>query len=141
VKYLLDTCVLSELVKPAPNAQVLAWMGAQQEISLFVSTMSLAELHKGVARLTTSKRKDDLSAWLTQLEAGFETRALPFQIDTAKNWAAMCATAEAIGKPLAAFDSIIAATALQHGLVLVTRNVKDFAACGVALLNPWEQAQ
>lgn len=140
MKFLLDTCVLSELVKPLPDASVLRWMGAQQEANLFVSAMTLAELHKGVAKLSASRRKNELNTWLTQLEAGFEARVLPFQTSTARPWAAMCANAEAQGKPLAAFDSIIAATALQHGLCLVTRNVKDFAATGVELFNPWEPA-
>ena len=140
MKFLLDTCVLSELVKPLPDTSVLRWMGAQQEANLFVSAMTLAELHKGVAKLSASRRKNELHAWLTQLEAGFEARVLPFQTSTAQPWATMSANAEAQGKPLAAFDSIIAATALQHGLCLVTRNVKDFAATGVELLNPWEPA-
>ena len=137
MKYLLDTCLLSELVKTSPEPAVLSWMAGRKESELFVSTITIAELHRGVAKLPASRRRSSLSVWLEQLEAGFDERVLPFTSDTAHVWAGMCAQAESEGKPLAAFDSLIAATALTHGLCLVTRNVRDFAQAPVEVLNPW----
>lgn len=135
---LLDTCVLSELVKPQPDTSVLAWMAARSEPELFVSALTLAELHRGVRRLPESKRRTELSQWLAHIEQGFDDRVLPFTQRTAHVWAEMSTQAEQQGKPMAAMDSIIAATALTHGLRLVTRNVRDFTYAGVALLNPWQ---
>ena len=129
--------MLSELVKPAPDAAVLSWMRERDSSDLFVSAMTLGELHRGVSKLPASRRRDDLSAWVQQLEAGFENRVLAFTKETATGWAQMCAKAEAAGKPMAAFDSIIAATALEHGLALVTRNLRDFEQAPVRLINPW----
>lgn len=137
MNYLLDTCLLSELVKPSPEPAVLDWMRGRTESELFVSAMTLAELQRGVAKLPGSRRRDELSVWLQQLEAGFEERVLPFTRQTASVWAQMCSRAELEGKTMAAFDSIIAATALEHGLALVTRNVRDFSHAPVVLINPW----
>jgi len=138
VKYLLDTCVLSEFVRPAPAAAVQTWMAAREESELYVATMTLAELHRGVKRLPPSRRKNDLAAWLEQLQASFAERILPFAGETAAYWGDLCAGMEAKGRPMAAFDSIIAAIALEHGLKLVTRNVRDFAEAPLVLVNPWE---
>lgn len=137
MKYLLDTCLLSELVKPAPHAAVLEWMAAQQPENLFVSAMTLGELERGVMKLPPSRRRNELTTWLAQLALGFEDRVLPFDHETARVWADMCARTESKGRPLAAFDSIIAATALQQGLTVVTRNERDFEPAGVLLMNPW----
>ena len=140
MNYLLDTCVLSGLVKPRPAAPVLAWMAEQHAPQLFVSAITLAELKRGVTKLAPSRRQDELSHWLVQLAAGFDDRVLAFDEHTATHWAMLCANAESMGKPLAAFDSLIAATALQHQLCLVTRNLKDFDRPGLTLFNPWASA-
>ena len=137
MKYLLDTCFLSELVKPAPEQSVLSWMGERIESELFVSAMTIAEIGRGIKRLPASRRQDELSTWLQQLKVGFDKRMLAFTVESADAWAHMCANMEAKGKPMAAFDSIIAATALQHSLALVTRNVRDFAHAPLVLINPW----
>lgn len=141
MKYLLDTCLLSELVKTSPEPVVLGWMAERKEAELFVSAITIAELHRGVAKLPASRRRSSLSVWLEQLEAGFEERVLPFTRDIAHVWANMCAQAESEGRPMAAFDSLIAATALAHGLCLVTRNVRDFAPAPIEVLNPWPGQQ
>jgi predicted nucleic acid-binding protein len=100
--------------------------------------MNMAELHRGVAKLKQSKRKSELVTWLQNLEIGFEDRILAFDMNAAKEWAEMTADAEAKGKPISAFDSIVAATARAQGCQLVTRNVRDFSSSGVNVLNPWE---
>lgn len=139
MKYLLDTCVVSELVKSMPNAQVLQWFSERKEEELCISAMTLAELRRGVARLPESNRRSELGLWLQKLEAGFEDRIIPFDQETASVWAQMVVRAESAGRPMAAFDSIIAATALAQGCQLVTRNTRDFAHAGVALLDPWQK--
>lgn len=139
MKYLLDTCVLSEFVRPVPAAEVQAWMAAREEADLYIAAMTLAELHRGVKKLPPSHRKSDLSVWVEELRASFGERILPFAEATAAYWGDLCAGVEAKGRPMAAFDSIIAATALEHGLALVTRNVCDFAHAPLLLVNPWEQ--
>lgn len=138
MKYLLDTCLLSELVRPAPHASVMGWMGARASTDLFVSALTLAELERGIVRLPPSRRQSELATWLAGVQAGFGQRALPFTRDTARYWARLCAQAEAAGKPMAVFDSLIAATALEHGLAVVTRTVSDFASAPVILVNPWD---
>jgi predicted nucleic acid-binding protein len=140
VKYLLDTCVLSELVRTVPDASVLRWTEARKPGELFISTMTLAELLRGVGRLPRSRRRSELAQWLKQLEVGFEDRILPFDEAAAQAWAEMTVHAESRGKTMTAFDAIIAATARAHGCRLVTRNVRDFAHAGIDWLNPWESA-
>jgi toxin FitB len=137
VKYLLDTCLLSELVKPVPETAVLDWMARQHPDHLFVSAITLGELTRGVMKMPLSRRRDELTAWLAQVERGFEDRVLPFGRETASVWAKMCARCEASGRTLAAFDSLIAATALHQGLAVVTRNERDFEPAAVPLVNPW----
>ena len=95
-------------------------------------------MQRGVARLPESKRRSDLTLWLQQLQIGFEDRILPFDQKASEVWASMTVQAETRGKSLAAFDSIIAATARAHDCQLVTRNVRDFENAGVDALNPWQ---
>ncbi len=140
MRCLLDTCLLSELVKPEPEPAVLAWVSGCKEADLFVSALTIAELRRGVGRLPRSRQRAELAAWLEKLEAGFEDRVLPFTRETAAVWAGMVIQSEAQGRSMAAFDSIIAATALEHGLRLVTCNVRDFASAGVGLFNPLDSA-
>ena len=137
MKFLLDTCFLSELVKPVPEPAVLKWMEQREDQTLFVSAMTFAELQRGVERLAESRRRAELTSWLAQLEVNFSNRVLPFTLSTSRYWATMCAQAEAAGRSIAAFDSIIAASALEHGLALVTRNVRDFSHAPILLVNPW----
>lgn len=139
MKYLLDTCLLSELVKTAPEPSVTDWVGQRKPTDLFVSALTIGELHRGVAKMAVSKRRTELADWLEVLEVSFENQMLPFTHETARVWARMSAQAEAQGRPLAVIDSLIAATALANGLTLVTRNVKDFSSTRVDLVNPWVQ--
>lgn len=138
MRYLLDTCLLSELVKSAPDSGVLLWLKARKAHELYTSTMTWGELQRGVARLPESKRRSELSLWLQQLQIGFEDRILAFDQNASEVWAQMTVQAEAKGKSMAAFDSIIAATAHAHECQLVTRNVRDFAHAGIVVVNPWQ---
>ncbi len=137
MKFLLDTCVLSELVKPNPDANVLSWINAQVENNLFISSFTLAELLKGIEKLQDSKRKAALTAWVNQIREEMADRILPFDHLTAEYWANLCATSEKNGKTLSAFDSLIASTAIEHGLIIVTRNIRDFESVPAMLINPW----
>lgn len=138
MRYLLDTCVLSEITKSKPDAKVIEWLEARKPHELCISAMTWGELQRGVARLPQSKRRSELTLWLTQLHAGFEDRILAFDQKTAQVWAQMTVHAESKGKSMAAFDSIIAATARAFDCKLVTRNVRDFAHADIDTLNPWQ---
>lgn len=138
MRYLLDTCVLSEMIKSAPEASVIQWFQARKPHELFISAMTWGELQRGVARLPQSKRRSELTLWLEQLETGFEDRILAFDQQASEVWAQMTVLAEAQGKSMAAFDSIIAATARACECKLVTRNVRDFAHADIDVFNPWQ---
>jgi predicted nucleic acid-binding protein len=134
---LLDTCVLSELVKTNRDNNVVDWFEKRKPHELCISAMTWGELNRGVDRMTASKRRSELTQWLDQLVIGFEDRVLAFDQTVARAWSQMTVQAEANGKPMAAFDSIIAATARAYDCKLVTRNVRDFAQAGVEIVNPW----
>jgi predicted nucleic acid-binding protein len=138
VRYLLDTCALSELVKSTPDAHVIRWFEARKAHELCISAMTWGELQRGVTRLPESKRRSELTLWLQQLETGFEDRILAFDKNVSRVWAHMTAQAETQGKSMAAFDSIIAATARAHDCKLVSRNVRDFVNAGIDVINPWQ---
>jgi len=138
VSFLLDTAVVSELVRKSPSAAVLKWIDAQDEGSLYLSVLTIGELEKGVARLPASVRRSRLQAWVRRdLVERFGGRLLPIDTRTAARWGAVTGESEKRGRPLPVIDCLIAATALIHGLTVATRNVGDFERCGAACVNPW----
>jgi predicted nucleic acid-binding protein len=138
MSFLLDTCVLSEIVKPEPNNGLVLWLSQQNANTLFISSLALGELQKGIAKLAKGKRKSYLDDWLSaQVVKSFQERVLPLDAEIALNWGVYQAEMEAMGKPLPLMDSLIAATAKTHHLTLVTRNMKDMKLGGLKLLNPW----
>jgi predicted nucleic acid-binding protein len=138
VKFLLDTNVVSEGTKPRPNSGVMAWLAAADESHVFLSVITLAELRNGVERLPAGARRARLDAWLTQqLPTRFETRLLPVDAETADICGYITARARARGRTVEAMDALIAATAVQHDLTVVTRNVSDFEPLGARVINPW----
>lgn len=137
--FLLDTYVISELVKPSPEPRVCAWIDAVEESSLYLSVLTLGEIRQGVARLAVGKRRVRLDRWLREdLPARFDGRILAVSAAVADRWGVLSARATMKGQPVPVIDGLLAATALCHDLILVTRNTADVAAAGVRVLNPWE---
>jgi predicted nucleic acid-binding protein len=136
--FLLDTNILSELIKPKPDARVVQWIQGTDESILFVSVLTLGEIRNGIARLRSGSRRGRLETWLqVDLRGRFQDRILPVDEAIADRWGAISAMTAAKGKPVPVIDGLLAATALHHDLMLATRNGSDVAATGVAILNPW----
>ncbi len=135
---LLDTNVVSELMRPAPAAAVLGWLRAQRAEDVATTAIALAELCAGLALLPAGARKRDLQSRLDLLFArGFAGRVFGFTAPAASVYGDLFAARQRSGRPAAAFDLLIAAIAVAHGFVVATRNVADFHGCGVPLVNPW----
>lgn len=135
MSYLLDTNVLSELRRKNPNQAVLDWFAKRPATTLFLSVLTLGEIRKGVEGMPDLTRRATLLDWLeTELPAFFSGRILMVDTHVADQWGKITAAA---GRPIPAIDSLLAATAKQHGLTMVTRNIKDFAGLGVDVINPW----
>lgn len=138
--YLLDTNVVSEAVKPRPHPGVLSFLTAIREgnVEVYISVLTLGELRKGIAakRVRDAAGADRLALWVDEIERDFSDRALPIGRPIARLWGELSAARSA-----PAVDTLIAATALVHDLTLVTRNVRDVAATGARLLNPWNEVQ
>lgn len=138
MSFLLDTNVVSEWVKPRPNAGVMRWLAGVDEDSVFLSIVTLAELRHGIERLATGSRRNRLDEWLrNDLVLRFDGRVLPIEEETADAWGRLVARREAQGRPINAMDALLAATALVHSLTLVTRNDSDFASSVKTMVNPW----
>lgn len=139
MSYLLDTSVISELVAPHPDPGVTNWVESLEPASVFLSVITIGELKRGIEKLADSRRKKRLADWLTgDLLIRFGEHILPIHVPVILTWGALVARMKASGKPMAAIDSLIAATAEESGLTLVTRNVRHFVATGVSLFNPWD---
>lgn len=135
MSYLLDTNVLSELRRRVPNARVVDWLAQRPTSTLFLSVLTLGEIRKGAEGVTDAQRRLALIDWLeADLPAFFTGRILPIDTQVADRWGRLVA---ATGRPLPAIDSLLAATALHHGLYLVTRNERDFTNLGLQVINPW----
>jgi predicted nucleic acid-binding protein len=135
LSYLLDTNVLSELRRKSPNAGVVEWFTQRPASTLYLSVLTLGELRKGIEGLADAKRRMSLTDWLeTDLPGFFAGRILGIDGQVAERWGRLVAAA---GRPLPAIDSLLGATAAQHGLSLVTRNERDFAGLGLDVINPW----
>jgi predicted nucleic acid-binding protein len=136
--FLLDTSVISELVRPAPAANVTSWIAATDENLLHLSVLTVGEIHKGASLVRDAVQRIALETWLDgHLSLRFAGRILGIDRAIADRWARLAAKAALQGAPLAVIDGLLAATALHHDFTLVTRNAKDVAATGVPLLNPW----
>lgn len=135
MSYLIDTNVLSELRKREPDAMVLQWFAERPANTLYLSVLTLGELRKGIDALPETPRKLVLLDWLeAELPTFFAGRILPVDSRVADRWGRLVAQ---VGRPLPAIDSLLAATALAHGLTLVTRNLKDFEHPDLKVIDPW----
>jgi predicted nucleic acid-binding protein len=139
MKYLLDTCVISELVAKSPNPKVVNFIDSLDSDDVFLSVITIGEIAKGVEKLPKSKRKQELHTWLREnLIVRFDRRIIPLETEVMMDWGIMVARLETAGITLPAIDSLIAATTSTHTLTLVTRNVGDFSGTGIEIVNPWE---
>lgn len=135
MSYLIDTNVLSELRRRSADLGVVAWFSQRPPATLYLSVLTLGEIRKGIEGIGDEARRQSLVDWLeTDLSAFFTGRILSVDAAVADRWGRLTASA---GRPLPAIDSLLAATALAHDLVLVTRNVRDFAGLPVEIFNPW----
>lgn len=135
--YLIDTCAFSEFTKPHPSPSVEAWFTALPDGSEYTSVLTLGEIERGITRLEPTKRRRALEKWFAELQTRFVDRTLVIDAAVSLEWGRLSARAEREGRPLPVVDALIAATAIVHGLSVVTRNTSDIARTGVPLLDPW----
>lgn len=139
MKYLFDTCVISELVSKQPSARVVEWVDSLDPDDVYLSVLTIGEIIKGIEKLPNSRQKTELHTWLKEdLLARFQGKIIPIDTDVIVEWGILTAHVESAGKPMPAIDALIAATAKVNQLTLATRNVSDFDAAGMKVLNPWE---
>jgi predicted nucleic acid-binding protein len=138
VKVLLDTCTLAEIRKPKPDEAVVEAVRAIPDQQLYLSVLTVGEIAKGIGLLAAGKKRSELTSWLAGLEGQFSERVLPIDVETGRMWGELTARAQKKGYAIATVDGLIAATALRHGLHVMTRNEEDFKATGVRVINPWQ---
>ena len=142
MSFLLDTNVVSEVIRPRPDPGVTAWLADADEDRVFMSVVTLAELRHGVERLVAGRRRARLDQWLrNELPLRFDGRILPVDQAVADAWGTVAARHDELGRPIGIMDAFIAATALVHGLTLVTRNASDFESSVHAIVNPWAESK
>ena len=138
MSYLLDTNCISEPTRDRPEPRVLSWLDAVDESQLYLSVLTLGEIRKGASALPESRRRSHLEVWLErQVKVRFSGRILPISDDIAERWGWLAAEAKIRGRVLPVIDGLLAATALHHNLVLVSRNITDFLVTRVPILNLW----
>lgn len=135
--FLLDTNVVSEMVKPRPHSGVMRWIRSADESLLFFSVVTVGEIRKGIASHSDPARKMQLESWLAALIQRFSGRILPMDMAVADRWGYITGTCKLRGVTLPVIDGILAATAIHHDLTLVTRNVKNVHGTGAGVLDPW----
>lgn len=137
--YLLDTCAISEMTKGRPNDNVVAWFASREEARLFLSVITVGEIEKGILGLPKTRKRARLEKWWYEgVIPDFLGRILEIRQATMSTWARLNADLRARGITRPSFDSLLEATALEHDLILVTRNVRNFQGSSVTILNPWE---
>jgi predicted nucleic acid-binding protein len=138
-RYLLDTNIPSETLRRLPDARVAVWLGNQARDSQFLSVVTIGELRRGATLLSQGSRRAELERFIdVTVPLWFAGRVLPVTQAIAERWGVLDGQRQSAGRPLGVADGMIAAAALEYGLTLVTRNVKDFAGLGVAIINPWD---
>ncbi len=138
MKYLLDTCFISELIKKNPNKGVTSWLLDKEEDLLFISVITFGEIKKGISKLPNSKKKDELARWFLQLQKRFEDRIITIDSEISLKWGVIQGELEQSGKPIPSIDALIAATGLVYNLIIITHNGKDIKRSKVEIEDPWE---
>lgn len=140
MKYLLDTCVISELKNINPNSSVVEWVNSHKEEDIYISVLTIAEIQKGITKLPDSQKKNILQEWLdNDLQQRFLGKILDINYEVASSWGKIQGKAEQHGKKMSVIDSLIAASGIVFDCTIVTRNVNDMEASGCKILNPWKQ--
>lgn len=138
MSFLLDTNVVSEWIRPQPDAGLIGWLDDADEDDLFLSVVTLAELRRGAERLSAGRRRNAIEEWIARdILLRFERRLLPVDVAVAEAWGEVTAQGESMGRPIAAMDAFIAACARCHGLTLITRNDADYRHVVKSVQNPW----
>jgi predicted nucleic acid-binding protein len=138
--FLLDTNVISELVKLKPERRVTSWVETTDEALLYLSVLTFGEIRKGIAMLPQTKRRTEIESWLEAgLSVRFAGRILAIDAAIADHWGILSGAAQLKGTSLSVIDGLLAATALHHNLTLVTRNTRDVSATKVYTFNPWDR--
>lgn len=140
VRTLVDTCVLSEVQRPNANPQVRRAVNSIANNELFVSVVTIGEIAKGIALLPTSAKQRVLAEWLVGIERNYSDQILSIDRETARIWGEITARAQQAGLTIPASDGLIAATALSHGLHLMTHNTRHFIASGAIIVDPWQSS-
>lgn len=139
MKYLLDTCVISELIKREPNKNVISWLQAQDEANLFLSILTFGELQKGIQKDPDQNRKKKLKIWIEEdLKKRFENRIIPIDLKVVTNWGFIQGLAELAGRTMPTLDGLIAVSGLTYNCIIATRNTSDMEQSTAELFNPWE---
>ena len=138
MRYLLDTCVISEIIRLKPNKNVISWLKKQDESSLFLSVLTFGEIEKGIEKAPDEVRKKKLRLWVEEdLKQRFEGRILPIDLQVSTQWGILQGKSEQAGKPMPAIDGLIAVSGLVNNCVVVTRNTSDMEQSTAELFNPW----
>lgn len=138
MKYLLDTCIISELVKPSPNRKVVDWLNELSSEALFLCAITIGEVRKGLTKPPDSGKKEHLTLWLSTLLVEYKERILSIDLLVCENWGVLQGNAEKAGTRMSTIDRLIAATAYTHNLTLSTRNEIDFTPSNIPIINPWK---
>jgi predicted nucleic acid-binding protein len=141
MRVLLDTCVLTELRHPRGNGAVKAAVAPIPDNDLYLSALILGEIARGIGLLSNERKQRSLSTWLTTLKNQFADRILPVDHETAHLWGSLSARAQQAGLTLPVIDGLLAATALRHGLHVMTHNTIHFRAAGVLIIDPWKESE
>jgi predicted nucleic acid-binding protein len=140
VKVLLDTNILAELVKPVGHPGVRSALAELPASHLYLSVLTVGEIVKGITLLEAGQKKRHLAGWLVKLEGQYAERILPIDAEVARIWGEVTAKSQRIGMATPTADGLMAATALRHGLHVMTRNTKHFEASGVLIIDPWQDS-
>ncbi|CAA6818819.1 MAG: Unknown protein [uncultured Thiotrichaceae bacterium] len=138
MKYLLDTCVISEVIKKSPNENVLSWLQAQDEDSLYLSVLTFGEIEKGIEKASDQSRKAKLKLWVEDdLKKRFEGRIIPIDMDIVTRWGSIQGLSELSGKTMPSIDGLIAVSGVAKNCIVVARNISDMEQSTAELFNSW----